>query len=446
MAIVLPKNPVQFRQAFDEICNRIQTSDQDEIFFALFVQLIAHLREQPLLKEVIGSIQAGFKQKQAAFNTAALEVLEYHWKKLWQYHRKSYRHRRELARIKRVITSPCNIECSLLYHRLSFMMFEFRHRSPFFRCLREFPFIFRRAQSDRQTQITLTKHFSSAKGVIITQRELSPKRSNKKNKLLRVAFKQLRLIGSIISSPTNWSKNDSRGRNIEKISCFFSPNASEVDQEAMIRGRNNDEKRRNMQIDAAANFASCWERLHLLEICYHAPSIFPSPKCIQGKWISIRDIAWEKACKRCEYELFVHAKMAFRRNLSSRTDPGENAFLPIEYQIRRKDYEKFLNSLKHHVQAHLYKIENEGNTAEDQDLTLPGTLPEDFVVRTAKTRWKNHPFAKYDEVYDYYLCNCPSQHLLGRERWEQIVRKHKLDPRSKKEKVKRGPGKKTRKN
>ena len=55
MTIVLPKNPSQFRQGFDQICDRIRKSDQDETFFVLFVQLIAQLRGHPLLKEIIDS-------------------------------------------------------------------------------------------------------------------------------------------------------------------------------------------------------------------------------------------------------------------------------------------------------------------------------------------------------------------------------------------------------
>lgn len=77
---------------------------------------------------------------------------------------------------------------------------------------------------------------------------------------------------------------------------------------------------------------------------------------------------------------------------------------------------------------------------------MPGTLPGNFVVRISKDYWKSHPLAKRDEVFDHYECNCPAQLLLGRERWEQLVRKHKLDPRSEKDKKKRGLGKKTCKN
>lgn len=185
MTIVLPQNPSQFRQAFDEACDRIQKSAQDEVFFALLIQLIINLRGHSLFKEIIESAETILLQKQAGFKISALEVIEYHWHKLWLYHHRSYCHRKDLARIKRVITSPTTIENNSLYHRILLMMRDFHDRSPFFRCLKESLRIFCKAQSEREIWAVLAHHFSSSKDAIVIQRKFTTIRLNKKTNFSR---------------------------------------------------------------------------------------------------------------------------------------------------------------------------------------------------------------------------------------------------------------------
>jgi hypothetical protein len=125
MTVILPQDIKLFRQAFDETCNRILLSQENGAFYALLVQLTTSLRDHSILKDTIYQIENAFSKRQKEMCEAALDVLEYHWKKLWQYHRHSYRHRKKLANIKKIITSPNAISYSPLYSRIISSMWEF---------------------------------------------------------------------------------------------------------------------------------------------------------------------------------------------------------------------------------------------------------------------------------------------------------------------------------
>src|SRR5262249_17365747 len=139
MTFFLPKDPQRFRQVFDETCNRIIQTEQDELFYYLFVQLITHLQSHDLIRDVVSNWDSLLVIKQNEYRKQVEDILEYHWLKLWQYHRKSYKLRKELVKIKRII-SPPTFSLPSLYDQVCFAMWQFRCcHSPFFRCIYDAP-------------------------------------------------------------------------------------------------------------------------------------------------------------------------------------------------------------------------------------------------------------------------------------------------------------------
>ncbi|HEY4831533.1 MAG TPA: hypothetical protein VIH61_03130 [Waddliaceae bacterium] len=438
MTFFLPQDHSLFRKAFDETCDRILQSDQDEVFYALFVQLIANLREHSLLKTLIGQAETSSLENQKEFRRIALEVLEYNWKKLWQYHCRSYHHRKRLARIKRIVTSPTEISFSSLYHRATSNMWEFRFYSPFFRCLETASSIYRKAQSELRFYMNPIKGkiSPSKEGTVILQK-IVPLKLTKRDKQRRLSLKIINSTNQEGPSQFIWP--------VEKISSLFSPLTKEIENKFELLGQNNDKKRRNMEIMVETNFSYCWDRLRFLEECYKSPSNFVQFKRFPGKWTSISKLAWESAFERCEKEALVGAKMSLQQKLASKPNSSIDVFLGCEHQIERKDYEKYLSSLKNHIHAYLCTLEQEKQKIEAVSTLVPsGTQKAHFVIDLALKYWKSHPEAKHNDVFEYYQCNCPITHQLGKDRWAQIIREKKLDPRSKKEK-RRGSGKKTSK-
>ncbi len=122
MTIFLPQEPANFHKAFDKACNRILKSKYDEVFYELLVQLIEKIRELPFFKETFNEFEAEVFKRQLDFSQLSLNCHEYHWKKLWQYHRHDYKHRRQLVQIKRIITHPRRSLSSPLHARLNFAM------------------------------------------------------------------------------------------------------------------------------------------------------------------------------------------------------------------------------------------------------------------------------------------------------------------------------------
>lgn len=437
MTIYLPYNVNLFRRAFDETCDRILRSEQDAIFYALFVQFVVILREHPLLKDCIAQLEVESAKRKKELNEASLEALEDRWKRLWKYHRKSLKHRKQLVDIKRIVTAPNVISYSPLYHRILFSMWEFCYFSPLFRFMNEAPVIARRAFSEIRFGCLHSKQYSSLKEMIFVRKgALSTlTKRNGKDALYTKILKTV--TGPKLSQYFKWP--------VERLpTALFSQKLEEIEQKFLFIGQNNDEKRLNMQIMAETSFVFCWDKIRFLEKCYTMEDNFPFQKPIKGKWVVIRKLAWQIALKRCEIEVLLGTKMAWGQKLSSEPSSSTvDAFLMCEHQIHRRDYEKYLRSLVNHVHALLFRVETmEQKVGTNPRHELPGTQKESFVIDLASKYWKAYPQAKYDDVFVDYSINCPATKLLSRPRWEQIIRKHKLDPRSKDAK-KRGPGKKT---
>lgn len=151
MTIELPETFSGFRQAFDETCQRILQNEQDVTFCELFVQLAVNLRKHPLLKESLIELENEYLKRKQEFNEAALEALEETWKKLWKWHHRNFQHRKQLARIKRIITAPNEISYSSLYTRILFHLRKFCWYSPFFERINHISKAFNIAQWKKQS-------------------------------------------------------------------------------------------------------------------------------------------------------------------------------------------------------------------------------------------------------------------------------------------------------
>jgi len=435
MTIYLPDNISGFRQAFNETCDRILRSVHNETFFKLMIDLIAILKEHSLTKDYFSSFEHEYSKWRQKYITMASKILEYNWRKLWQYHRHRFDQCKQLLRIRRIVTAPNAMEFSPLYPRALSKMCQFRYSSPFFRCIVEAPFLFRAVQSQINSCPFLGKHFCSTKDQAIKVVKLK-KNDRKKDKVyvISAGIKQQNL--NDIQKPFKTP--------VEPILSLFSPHAEILERKFGIPGCNNDKKRRNMLIRAETDPFFCLERFRFFEQCLNAPNCLPPLQCPAKRKRKIDQKIWESAFERCEREALWYAKAAFLQQNTS--NHHMDAFVSCEYEIRRRDFEQYLSALKNHIHAHLYKIGNlERKTDPPPGCAPPGTLKGNFVIDLAIKCWKDCPLAKHDEVFEHYICHCPPQLQLKRDRWDQIIREKKLDPRLKKEK-KRGSGKKTCKN
>ncbi len=449
MTIYLPDNIAGFRQAFNETCDRILRSEYNETFFKLLLDLIAILKDHSLLKGYFNKFEHEYSKWRQEYIGIASKVLEYNWSKLWQYHRCRYDHRKQLVRIRRIVTAPNAIEFSPLYPRAICNMRLFCYSSPFFRCISDTPFLFRTAQYQINLWAMFGERFCTAeeqvtKLIKITVVKLKIN-DRKKDKIYQLSA-GIKQNETILDKVPITKKRASMllKRPIEPLSSLYSPQAATLIQKFGMPGHNSDEKRRNMLIRAETTPFFCLERFRFLEQCLNTPSNYqPLPQIVKRK-TEINQEIWSAAFERCEREALCYAKSVFlQQNYSSQ---HKDPFVSYEYEIRRKDFEKYLNALKNHIHAYLYQIDNSKKEIEDSPLiVLPGTQSANFVIELAKKFWKNHPTAIYDEVYDDYLAKCPSTKLLSRPSWERIVRERKLDPRSREQK-KRRKGKKTLQN
>ncbi len=438
MTIYLPDSVSLFRQAFDAVCDRILQSKNTTAFYMLYVELIKNLREHPLLENFILELEAETTKHKQAFSIAALEALEDSWLRLWKYHRR-LKHRKQLVHIKRMITMPEAISYSPLYNRILFSMWEFRYHSPFFRSINEAPRLFQSAQSEINLA-PVQFDYSSSSEAYFAKRKVTQCKLGAKDKR--------RNLHNKIFNPGPPKKIMKFRRSAECVrNALFSRKIAEIEQKFIIPGQNDDEKRQNMQIMAETNPVICWERLRFLRECFIANGTFPAPAPFKGRWSSVREMAWNSARERCDIEVFKGAKMALGQKLSPDPCSSIDLFLMCEHRIHRRDYERYLHSLKNHIQAQLFKIESIQQKAAEENplLVLPGTQKKNFVIDLANKCWKINPNANYDEVYLHYLINCPASRQLSRTSWERIIRKAKIDPRPKEAK-KRGPGKKTLQN
>lgn len=438
MSIFLPKEAPLFQASFEGICNQIRQSKYDEVFYSQLVELTSKLREHPLLRESIFQVETASVKRQKEYSNASLEVHEYHWKKLWRYHSHSYRHRKDLVRIKRVITSPNECSSSPLHIRIGRDMWEFRYHSPFFRAQSEASLLFRKAQSDLRLWVTLSTEFSSSKKEKNVFRKISQfkfKNGDLKAKLhlkvplLRIPKKALKF---------KWTA--------EPIYALFSPLIDELERKFGLPGINNDVKQRNALIRAETDFGYCWERFQFLEQCYKVSE--PIIRRFHGKWESIRETAWHSAWERCENETLKMARWSFINKLISSTNSLHDTYLSCEKQIHRRHYEQYLKALQRHIYTLLLIIESSKVIPEEvphPNLVTNGTQRANFVIDLAKQCWKAQPLAKRDEAYTHYLSNCPRGKTLSRSSWDRIIRERKLDRRPPESKT-RGKSKKSLQN
>ncbi|MGC2595232.1 MAG: hypothetical protein WA347_03020 [Rhabdochlamydiaceae bacterium] len=441
MTIYLPADPVRFRDAFDAVCNRILDCKQDVAFYILFVELATQLREHPVLKDYILGLESKSVKQKEEFSIAALETLEDSWVRLWKYHRHSLKHLKQLIHIKRIITAPEGITFSLLYNRICFRMWEFRCSSPFFRFIYETPKLFRAAQSKINLASSQFDHFYPSRERYFAQRKIILCKLSKKDKR-RDLHKKI-----FVPMP---NKIVPFKRSAECMpSAIFSQKTEAIEKKFFIPGQNDYEKRQNMQIMAETNPAFCWERIQFLQQCYgvneNSQALMPS----KGRWSLIREMAWKSAQERCAIEALLGAKMALKQKLSHEPCSSIDSFLMCEHQIHRGDYEKYLQSLKSHIEIQLFRIQD-APTASQVPHATPA-LPqlerltkadqcrierENFIVEHAKKYRAEFPLESHCNMFKAYKKECPQRLLYAMTKWKGVIKNHKLDPRTPKEKKK----------
>jgi len=430
VTIYLPESTDLFRQAFDGACERILRREQESVFYELFLILATSLRENPLFRDYILELESKLEQRQQQCDVAVLKTLEGAWQKLWNYCPRLAQ-RKKLVRIKEIITNPARKVCTIPHREVR--LCKDSEGNPYLWIDPSYGDISRDRNPemyDRQLRWLLENG----------DEENDSRRKSAFNLLFDPSSHQSSpLYDRIIGCMSRFCCSE----NIEfDFSIFSSPDL----QEFTIPGKNNSEKRKNMRSLAETNAIFCWGRIKLLERCWNGNGALPVLKSWAGRWSSVRETAWQEAVQRCEMEEVFFAKMSLRQKQSSDFRSNLDCFLRCDRQVHCDDYEKYLHSLKNHIHAQLFKIENIKQKAEeDLRLALPGTQKSSFIIDLASKYWKAHPLANRDGVFNDYCIKCPAGRLLSRERWEQIVRKRKLDPRPKEAK-KRGPGKKTLQN
>ena len=257
----------------------------------------------------------------------------------------------------------------------------------------------------------------------------------------KLKFKPLLIIKSIFSTS---SIRPLKNRVCQINETLCSCKRLWLMQRADIHGKNLHERHNRLQEIAEVNPVYCWNRMLFLYRAYFFNENIVIPKPISGKWTQIRQAAWKSIWDTSGQGVCSAAKhdLGYKLFCDKPELESSSPLLHPEHQIHRSDYEEFIRSLKVHIHTHFLKIDAQQMVDNDSKLTLPGTQREWFVIDLATQFWKADPLRKRDDAYSYYLLKCPSQKLLSRHRWEQIVRKRKLDPRPPAAR-KRGPGKKT---
>jgi hypothetical protein len=435
MTIYLPQKVATFRQAFDETCERITNNKKDAAFYTLLVGLAGSLQEHHLTKDFIQGFENESAKLKQDFSVASLAALEDSWIRLWKYHRRSFKHRKQLVQIKRIVTKPKEITYSTLYRQISFRMWEFRHFSPFCDAIHEIPKLFKDAQFNIKLGTNQFDYSNSSKALYFAKKMVVPLQLKKKDKLWNFHKKIF----------THQFTSTAFDRPVECLpQALFSPKIEEIEKQFFAPGQNDHEKRQNIIFAAEINPISCWERIQFLKQCFAAnepPVSIP----FKGRWQTIRDSSWQSAQKRCEAGVLLGAKMALMQKLSPNPCSDVDVFLACEHQIHRKDYEQYIQSLKSHIHHCLLKIEDQQANERNTQGKLPGSQKEWFLIDLAKQYWDENSKAHHDEVFENYLVKCPPDKQLSRDRWNKIIQKNHLDPRSPKDK-KRGKGKKTSQN
>jgi hypothetical protein len=338
MTIYLPENALDFREAFDETCKRILSCEPDSAFYTLILQLIANIQDHSLLKNCFVDLETESEKRQQDFDRSAIEAFEDAWKRLWKYHSYSFKQKKRLARIKGIVTNSKEIISSPLYERILFSLTEFRCNSPIFRLLSDARPIFHNAQSEIDLAVLRFNHRYPSIDKYFANRKIGLcKLSQNKKKGCKLHIYIHSKLDTRNPPHFKWS--------VEKLpSALFSPMLIKIEQMFAPKGRTEYEKRQNMHGKAETDFVFCWERFRFLKRYSLIGGAFPTLKPFKGSWALIREAAWKSARERCELETILWGKML----------PGQS--LSLEYRIYRKDFEKYLSSLKNHVHAELFKI------------------------------------------------------------------------------------------
>jgi hypothetical protein len=440
MTIYLPSDPVLFREAFDAVCDRILRSEQDIAFYTLYIELVSRLQEHPYFKDYLFALENESGKKREEFSIAALEALEDSWMKLWKYHRHSLKHRKQLIRIKQMVTAPHELSYSPLCRRILFLLWEFRYFSPFFRFIEEAPRLLRSAQFALYFSSAQFDHlYPSGKGYF-AKRKVAPLKFPKKDK-------RRGLCKRIFDPGAN---NMPFKQSAEQIhSAYFCSKTEQIEKRFFLPGQNDHEKKWNMQIMAETDAAFCWERIRFLQQCYAFNEAVPLLNPLKGRWKSVREKAWKSAQERCEIEVLLGAKMAFNQKLSHEPCSSVDSFLMYEHQIHRGDYEKYLQTLKNHIEIQLFRIQNALVVSQAADAT-PAFAQleqlteadrcrverENFIVDHAKKYRAAFPFETNKNMFIAYRKKCPRGLEYAMTKWKEIIKKHQLDPRTPEEKKK----------
>ncbi len=440
MTICLPNTLSSFRSAFDEACDRILKSKEDNLFYTLLVQLTNSIQSHPLMKAYIQELENELTKQKEELSKASLEALEDSWSRLWKYHPHGLKQKKQLVRIKQMVTAPYEISCSSIYYRILYALNEFRYCSVLLRLIDLSPKLFRTVNSELRCKLAQLDYRYPLRELYFTQRRITLYKLSKKNKL------HLFYENIINHSPSETTTPSCKIIKHIELDHFFSPKIAEIERKSSIPGRNSHEKRLNMQITAETSSIFCWERIQFLNRCYTINETSLPLKPSKGSWKKVRETSWQSTSERCDIEVLLGAKMALGQKLSPDLLCLVDSFLNCKHQVHRGDYERYLRSFKIHIHNQLYNIENiKQSHNEDSQFPLPGTLKGNWVIDHAPKYWKNHPSANQQDVFDDYRLRCPFKLRLSRTRWEQILRKHNLDPRPKASK-KRGKGKKTLQN
>lgn len=438
MTVYLPKEISLFRQAFDGACERILNIKNDVTFCILSVELITRLQEHPLFSDYIHGLEAESLQRKQEFSIAALTTLENCWMKLWKYHCHSLKYRKQLARIKRMITMPSEFSSALLYNRLLSGMWEFCRTSSLCRFISESPRLFQKAQSELCLASIRFDHIHSSTENYFANKKVVQSTLRKKGKQQGM-HKKIFNTGSRVTH--------SLMPPMERISSnFFFPEVEEIEKKFFNQGQSKSEKRNNIQTKVETNPAFCWQQMRFLQQCCGTCGTFPTLKPLKGRWVSIRETAWKLAQERCEIEVFLVAQMAFKRKLSLNACSSIDSFLSCENQFHRKDYEMYFESLKNHIHAQSLKIQDAQSQVSDKApiSLVPSSQSEGltqankdriegevFIIEHAKKYWARISSATLPTVFNDYRKVCPrGVFKYGLTKWKEIVKTNELDPRT----------------
>lgn len=199
-------------------------------------------------------------------------------------------------------------------------------------------------------------------------------------------------------------------------------------------------KQEHMQRLAATYPSFCLDRLRFLRKLGDYVENAPEKQVLEGALENIQIPEWVEASTACEEDLERIAYHSLKRKFALPPQVSLDTWLPVEYQIHRVNYESYLRSWQDHIHNQLIQMKSR-QRLEINTKKIGKTQRASFAIEITSQCWQNNCNAKRADVYAYYCNNCPSgSKPFSLPHWSRIVRKNKLDPRSKKEKV-RGKGK-----